>query len=497
MIKRLFITLLLASSLSAQDLRVAGIFSNNAVLQCDTALPVWGTAKPGTGVQVSFAGQTKTDTACRLGRWYVSFDPMEASTDPRKLVISAEDSTVIVNNLLVGEVWLASGQSNMDMNLQGCAKQNEHFKNVVANPAPTLLRMLKIRSPDTAQPITDLATKWTEDTPATRASFSAAAYVFAQRLAEELKVPIGIIDTSWGGKPIEGFIPRKAFDSHPTLQTILQLADAEKFDALKELEGGVIIRNTAGRPGRIFNGRMAPIVPYALRGFIWYQGESNAGTGEDPRDYRFKQQALIEGWRQAWDRPDTPFYCVQLPAFKDESAGWVRLREEQRLALSVPHTGMAVAIDLRDTNIHPGNKLDVGERLARWPLAQVYGQAIEVSGPLFEKAVIQEDAIQVHFSHVAGGLITASKAGLDAPVTTPDVPPGSFELADASGTWHPAKAIIEADSKTVRVTSTMVKQPTAVRYATEGDPEKANLYNRQKLPASPFCSELSLLPWQK
>ena len=165
------------------------------------------------------------------------------------------------------------------------------------------------------------------------------------------------------------------------LRPILALAEQDQLDELAVMEGGVVIRNTAGMPGRIFNARVAPVAPYAVRGFIWYQGESNAGRGEDPRNYRFKMRALADGWRTTWQQPELPLYFVQLPAFKDEATGWVRLREEQRRSLSIPHSGMAVTIDLRDTDIHPANKLDVGDRLARWALAKTYGQKIPFSGP--------------------------------------------------------------------------------------------------------------------
>ncbi|MFP6904699.1 MAG: sialate O-acetylesterase [Verrucomicrobiota bacterium] len=495
---RILALFLMASSLHGAELQLAGIFSDHAVLQRDTALPVWGKAAPGARVSVSFAGQKASTIAESTGSWRVTLDPLAANSEHQSLRVQSGGEGLTVNGIQVGEVWLASGQSNMDMNLQGCARRHSFFKGLVTDPQPGMLRMLKIRTPDTEQPLEDLRTTWVPDTAETRGSFSAAAYFFAKRLAEELKLPIGIIDTAWGGKPIEGFIPRPSFDRHKTLRTILKLADADQLEALKQLEGGVIIRNTAGMPGRIFNGRMAPIAPYALRGFIWYQGESNAGRGEDPRDYRYKQQAMIHGWRKAWNRAKAPFYYVQLPAYKDESWGWIRLREEQRLALALDaHTGMAVTIDLRDTDIHPSNKLDVGHRLARWPLAQVYGRSIAVSGPLFKEASIEGNAIRVYFSHLAGGLITAAKTGLEPAKETPGAVPGGFEIADEAGAWHPAEAVIEAGGETIRVTCAEVNKPVAVRYASEGDPERANLYNAASLPASPFCSALKFLPWQK
>jgi sialate O-acetylesterase len=248
-------------------------------------------------------------------------------------------------------------------------------------------------------------------------------------------------------------------------------------------------------PGRIFNARVAPIAPYAVRGFIWYQGESNAGHGEDPRNYRFKMRALADGWRTTWQQPELPFYFVQLPAFKDEAKGWIRLREEQRRSLSLPHSGMAVTIDLRDADIHPANKLDVGDRLARWALAKTYGQKIPFSGPLFKSATIEGDSIRVDFEHTGGGLMVARKEGLEPARPTPDAALAHFELSDGAGTWYRAQATI--DGNTVVVRCPAISKPKAVRYACSGAPSNANLYNPAGLPASPFCSDLELLPWER
>ena len=247
-------------------------------------------------------------------------------------------------------------------------------------------------------------------------------------------------------------------------------------------------------PGRIFNARVAPIAPYAVKGFIWYQGESNAGKGEDPRNYRHKMGALASGWRKAWDMGELPLYFVQLPSYKDSATGWVRLREEQRLSLDIPNTGMAVTIDLLDHDIHPANKLDVGKRLANWALAKTFGAELVYSGPLFKSAVIEGDKIRVHFDHAEGGLMVAKKQGVNSPVEMKGAALAHFEIYDEIGKWHPAVA--EIDGESVVVSSDAVKKPLAVRYACEGEAENANLYNKAGLPTSPFCSKLELLPWE-
>ena len=486
---------LLTGSLRADELHVADVFTDNAVLQRGMILPVWGTTTAGKAVTVRLAGQTKTAQAADDGSWQVELSPLQARETGFTMVVESGGQRREYRNLLVGEVWYASGQSNMQMTLQACARKLPAIRDIVEAPPTDTIRLVRIDEADSSQPRTkrQQATPWQLDTPANRARQSAVAYFFARRIHRGVGVPIGIIEGSWGGKPIEAFIPRKQFELHTQLQPILSLAEQDKLAELAALEGGVIIRNTAGMPGRIFNARIAPVAPYALRGFIWYQGESNAGRGEDPRNYRIKMQALIAGLRATWSQPELPLYFVQLPAFKDEATGWVRLREEQRRSLDVVRTGMAVTIDLRDSDIHPANKLDVGERLARWALAKTYRQTIPFSGPLFKSATVEGDSIRVAFEHAEGGLMVARKSGLDPPRPTPDVALTHFELADETGNWHPAEATI--NGATVRVHCAVVAMPRAVRYACSGAPADANLYNQAGLPASPFCSDLELLPW--
>lgn len=500
-IRRLLFAFLLTAWLSdpvwADQLQIADVFTDNAVMQQGVRLPVWGTATAGTKVTVRFAEQTKTVQAGQDGSWVVKLSPLKATSVGSSMIVESAEEQIQLSQLLVGEVWYASGQSNMHMTLDACARKISAFREIVDSPSTNNIRVLRIDEADAALPRTRRSkpTTWQIDNPANRSKQSAVAYFFARQLHEELGVPIGIIDGSWGGKPIEGFIPREQFEKHASLQPILSLADQNQRKELAVLKGGVVVRNTAGMPGRIFNARIAPIAPYSLRGFIWYQGESNAGQAEDPRNYRIKMRALIDGWRDTWGQPDLPVYSVQLPAFKDEATGWIRLREEQRRSLIIKHTGMAVTIDLVDSDIHPANKLDVGNRLARWALAKTYGKKMPFSGPLFLSAVVQGDFIRVEFQHANDGLMVARKDKLAAPKPTPDIALAHFELADKNGNWHPAQANI--DGNAVRVHSTAVREPRAVRYACSGAPKNANLYNLAGLPASPFCSELELLPWEQ
>jgi len=485
----------LSNDCLGDELKIAKIFSDHGVLQGDVVVPVWGAAEPGAKVTVAFAGQVRAANADAEGRWQVELAPLKARALGSRMTVTSGDETLEVRDLLVGEVWYASGQSNMEMNLASCAQKIEFVREVIAEPGARMIRTMRIGNPDTANPLADLpsAVTWQLDTPTNRPGQSAAAYFFARELHDELKVPIGIIEGSWGGKPIEGFIPREQFEKSSKLKPILELSEADELEKLAKIEGGVIIRNTAGRPGRIFNARVAPIARYAVKGFIWYQGESNSGTGEDPRNYREKTAALVEGWRGAWKQGELPFYFVQLPAFNDSVEGWVRLREEQRLSLEIPKTGMAVTIDLRDSDIHPSNKVDVGKRLASWALAKDYGKPVPFSGPLYQSIKIEGSRIRVSFEQGGDGLMVARKDGLAAPVEAKEMKLAHFEVADGAGNWHAAEATIE--ESTVVVQSAAVASPVAVRYACEGDPKSANLYNRAGLPASPFCSKLEFLPW--
>ena len=477
------------------ELQIAKAFDSQSVLQRGVSVPVWGEAKAGSSVTVEFAGQKKVTKANKDGTWKIELDPLKANSTGSPMTIVSGEKNLELQDLLVGDVWYASGQSNMQWTLGACAKKLPSIQKFLDEPKSRLIRTLRIGNPANATPLSDLPepVAWQLDNPANRQKQSAVAFFFARELHDELQVPIGIIEGSWGGKPIEGFIPEQEFKKRPLLKPILDLSNTNELEKLKHIEGGVIIRNAAGRPGQIFNARVAPIVPYAIKGFIWYQGESNAGNGEDPRNYRHKTRALIEGWRTVWNQPELPFYFVQLPAFRDTSYGWVRLREEQRLSLEIPNTGMAVTIDLKDQDIHPANKLDVGKRLANWALAKTYGKAMKFSGPLFSSAKMEGSQIRVSFDHVDCGLMVASKDGLNAPMEQPNTPLSHFELCNEDGKWYPAEAKIEG--QTVVVQSSSVSKPIAVRYACEGNPENANLYNRAGLPASPFCSDLVLLPW--
>jgi len=480
--------------------RFARIFGDHLVLQRETEIAVWGEgADPTASLKVRFGGIEVPATANPEGGWKATIPAQAANATGRDLSLF-ENGKLIASqeNVVIGDVWLAAGQSNMQMRVSGMLKGLPESREWAESARFSRIRMRRIddpilenrraEAPDLSQP-----GEWMPMTPGNVVNFSAVASVFARELAEKLDgVPIGIIDVSWGGKPIEPFIPRDAFTSR-LLKRIRHLADANDLEALAGIDGGVIIRNPEGNPGAIFNARMAPLTGLPLRGFLWYQAESNAGKGEDPRHYRDKMKALVEGWRTRWDDEQLPVYFVQLPSFPS-ATGWIRMREEQRRSLSIPNTGMAVTIDVRGEGIHPPDKIAVGKRLAQLALAKSYGQRnLFSAGPLYRDHQVEGGAARVRFHNLGSGLMIGDKPGFDPPEETPDTELKWFELAGNDGTWHPAKARIEGAE--VIVTSEAVPKPVAVRYACKASPQGSNLYNREGLPASPFCSHLEWLPW--
>lgn len=482
-------------SVASAELTLAGIFSDHMVLQRERSIPIWGWADKGREVTVRFAGQSVTAKVNEDGAWQAILTPLAASGEGRELVAACEGETVVVANVVVGDVWHASGQSNMAMNVQAVAK---HFSQAGADIAaanlPTI-RFRRIDEPQSAVPGKDIPIKagWLVCSPETVGGFSAAAFYFARKLRGELNIPIGIVDSSRGGTPIEPFIPRAAFKAHPTLLRELELGDQGDLLGIWKLPGGVRARDANWLPARLFHSRLAPINRFAVRGAIWYQGESNCGDGEDPRDYRQKMRALITGWRAAMGNDALPFYFVQLPG-SGARAGWPYLREQQRLSLGLPRTGMAVTIDLFHEDIHPPNKFDVGERLARLALVDEYGRKVPSSGPLFERVEIADGRAVVFFTHAESGLMIGIKNGLGEPKEDRAIKLMHFELADQAGTWHPAEAAI--DGATVIVRNEHLPRPAAVRYAYAINPPHCRLYNRDGLPAAPFCSHPELLKFE-
>ena len=329
--------------------------------------------------------------------------------------------------------------------------------------------------------------KWQVCQPSTAGGFSAVGYFFGRRLQKELKVPIGLVGSNWGGTRIEPWVSLDGFRSVPELKKIADEVAARESQA----RGDAKVRVGGGTPSAIFNSMVSPLAPFAMRGGIWYQGESNGNEGES---YYHKKKALVNGWRKLFN-PDLAFYWVQLADFRNASPnpaggdGWAKLREAQRKALTIPGTGMAVIHDIGNAgNIHPRNKQDVGSRLAQWALHQTYGRKDLVPcGPLYKGLKIEDGAIRLSFDHVGSGLMVGQKEGLKPTTEAKDGKLGRFAIAGADKKWHWAEATIDGDAVVVK--SAEVAKPVAVRYGFTMNPRGANLYNKEGIPASPFRTD--------
>ena len=488
--------LILPVTLVAAELKLAAPFADHMVLQRDKPVSVWGWADAGERITVEFAGQQVAATADKSGKWLVKLDPLAANDKPRKLTVtSASGGSASAADVLVGEVWLGSGQSNMAMTV---SRARDFEQEQAASNLP-LIRMFKESSGGADAPQADAQGSWEVCSPDTVGNFSATLFFFGRELHRELKVPVGLINSSVGGTPIESWIAAKAQARTPELKASYEAAAqaysdfdvaAAKAQHEKALEawksrvaqakaGGrpqprrpgdpVDRRNRRAGPGGLFNGKIAPLVPYAIRGAVWYQGEANARPGTL---YEYQLPLLVSDWRARWG-DQFPFAWVQLPNFGRTGDGWMLVREAMLKSLRLPQTGMAITVDVGETgDIHPKNKQDVGKRLAFWALGDVYEKkGVATSGPLPAGHQVRGNRIIVSFTHCDGGL--QAKGG---ELT-------GFEIAAADKEWKAARARI--DGETVVVTHPEVNKPVAVRYAWAAAPV-CNLYNGAGLPASPF-----------
>ena len=468
---------LLAVQVSARaELKLPAIFGDNMVLQRQMPVPVWGWATPGASVTVKFAGQSKSTRAAADGKWLVKLGKLKASFQPRSLVIESGD-TKTFTNILVGEVWLGSGQSNMEkpIGLQPGWRRVLNCEQELAAANHPNIRLFKVERMLSAQPRQDLEKfyGWREcsSNALNSVSFSAAAYFFGRELHTNLNVPVGLIESSWGGTRIEPWTPPAGFQSVPSLAQVT-LPD---FGTNK-------IPNTA--PTVLYNAMIAPFVGFAMRGAIWYQGEAN----HNETNYDAKMSALIGGWRQLWQEGDFPFYFVQIAPFKyirnltNYSADadplprfWV---QQSRAARQIKNTGLVVTTDLVDdlNDIHPRDKASVGHRLAGLALAETYDQDVPAKSPAFDKMKIVGNKAVLEFEHTHGGLVSQD----GQPLTW-------FTLAGADGKFVPAQANIVGKNK-VEVSAAGVDQPAAVRFAWN-QLAQPNLVNGAGLPAEPFSTQ--------
>lgn len=459
------------------NVTLANIFQSGMVIQQQMPIRIWGTAEPGEQVTVSMARKTTTTKAGDDGTWKVELPPLKASWTEYSISIKGKNA-VALEKVLVGEVWICSGQSNMEW---GVGQSHDAANEIAAANLPQI-RLFNVPGHTVAPlPQPDVPGSWQACSPQTIGEFSGVGYFFGRTLLKGLDVPIGLIGTNWGGTRIEPWTPPEGFD---------------KVESLKGTADEVRGRNKESKvnqnqPAAIYNAMVHGLTPLSVRGAIWYQGESNANDG---LGYAPKQRALVHGWRSVFQNPELSFYWVQLADFQAETdnpagGGWGPVREAQRRALDLPHTGMAVIIDIGDAkNIHPQNKQDVGSRLARWALHQTYGRKdIVPSGPLYKSMAVEGDKVRIHFDHVDGGLMVGKKEGLNPTQEATGTELARFSIQAADGKWHWAKAKI--DGETVVIWAEGVADPKHVRYAYESNPAGCNLYNKTGLPASPFTTD--------
>ncbi|MCW1924983.1 GDSL-type esterase/lipase family protein [Luteolibacter arcticus] len=494
----------LANYLLPADLWLPRIFSDHMVLQRDTANPLWGTARPGSPVTVSIAGKSATTTATEEGKFRLDLPALPAG-GPHVIEVKTSDASRTFSDVLVGEVWLCSGQSNMDFTLAKTAKRSfsgcANWEQEVPQANHPQLREFKAEWTMREDPQPEVDGAWKACTPETAGDFSAVAYFFARELQKELGVPVGLVTCAFGASTAEAWISN---DKLAADKAFKPLCDAfwKKFIAYRDTPrafedyGKAIAKWTAsnktGRgpghpdpvrdqhnPAVLFNGMISPLVPYGIRGALWYQGESNVGTRQL---YPTLQRALIEDWRTCWGRDDLPFLFVQLAPHKSPlpepaASSLASMRDAQSSSLALPHTGMAVTIDIGDEkDVHPRNKLGVGHRLARLALHGTYGkQDVIPCGPVFKMSEIEDGRVVLHFDHIGEGLVAK------------DGPLKQFAIAGDDRKFVWADAEIEGDK--VIVSSPSVPRPAYVRYAWADNPAGANLTNSEGLPAAPFRTD--------
>jgi sialate O-acetylesterase len=471
------------------------LLADHMVIQRGLPVHVWGMATPQEAVSVTFRGETKSGTADDLGRWSIYLSPGEAG-GPFQLSIKATN-TIVLNDILVGDVWVASGQSNMEFPMTGLVNAEAE---IAAAQYPKI-RLFQVNQRPADYPQENVETKaeaktWAPCTPESVAKSSAVAYFFARNLQQKIGVPIGLIETFWGGTPAESWTSLRSLSADASLMPVFsaraKTVDSQSTTVLQlqreetQLQQAIAQATADGQPipsrqwhpnfaawapAALYNGMIAPLTPFAIRGVIWYQGEANSGPDRAPL-YARLFQTMIRDWRSAWGEGDFPFLFVQIANWNTTpEALWPEVRDAQRKVLALKSTGMVVTIDIGDPiDIHPKNKQDVGLRLSLAARAIAYGEKIEWSGPLYRQLTQEDHALRVWFDHAAGLMAKGGAAT-------------GFEIAGTDGKYSPAEAKIEGAS--VVVSSATVAAPVSVRYAWAANPS-CNLFNKDSLPASPF-----------
>jgi len=509
------------------NVKVNPLFSDGMVVQRETTIPIWGWANPNEKIEVKASwGKIATTVTDVNGNWRVDIETPKAG-GPFTIVISG-NNIIKINDVLSGEVWLCTGQSNMDFALEkflGDSREPkyqplvEQIRNEVATANDNQLRHIEVlQNPSLDKKESNFTGKWISAVPGEIKKITATGYFFAKELRQKLNVPIGLVECSWGATRVQPWISKEAYLNDENLKdyflanqkeinkNIAKIDDTKYVDTLylqklstwkAKGEKGKKPKPTITdprldrqTPTTLYNGMLHAIIPYAIKGAIWYQGESNAVYL--PNQYQDFFTAMIKSWRADWSQGDFPFYFTQLASCKrgndKADKGWAIVDDHLRRTLELPNTGMAVLHDVGEAkDVHPHNKMDVGKRLSLWALQNDYGIKVSaVSGPLYHSHKIKKDKIEVKFSEVGSGLMVANKILTNAAVAV-NQPLSWFEIVGKDGVWHKAKAKIISDNKIV-VWSNFVQNPINVRYAWSATPEGANLYNKEGLPAAIFST---------
>jgi sialate O-acetylesterase len=501
----LILIFLLTPVLVAADVVLPDVLSSGMVLQRDQKVPIWGKADPGESVTVKFGSQAKRTTADKDGKWLVHLSPLRANATPATLTIEGKNKLEL-NDILVGEVWLVAGQSNM----QRLLSETANGEAAIAAANHPLIRLFNVSRQVAFKHAKPPLAVWAACTSESVKQFSAAGYYFAVELQKELNVPIGVINSSYGGSQAEAWTPVEYLLASPDLKPTVdrtKIWDEERArvkvdydDAIKKWREDADKAKAAGATPQpspavpdalreyriaasIYDGMIAPLIPFHIRGAFWYQGESNEARAQQ---YELLLPVMIRAWRERWSQGDFPFGIVQLPNYRQPQAepvdeAWSHIREAQRRTSRVlPNTGLIVTIDIGEArDIHPKNKLDVGKRMAYWALTDVYKKRSVTAGPTFRNAMPSASGAEmlVVFDDAGSGLKTRDGGK-----------PAEFAVAGADKKWYWADAEIVSRNQ-VKVWSPSVPKPVAVRYAFNNNPRNPNLTNDGGLPASPFRSD--------
>ncbi|MBI1337931.1 MAG: 9-O-acetylesterase [Phycisphaera sp.] len=515
---------------------VPSVISDGMVLQREREVPIWGWGRAGDKVSVSFAGQTVEGVVAKDGSWKVVLEPLKASAENRSMTIAVGSDRLEIKDVVVGEVWVCSGQSNMAMNLKGCSQKRENptyqpvadaIAGELGSSLDPLIRQITVRAATSYnKELSNFEGAWIKaDSADSKMSFTAVGYFFAKELRAKLNVPIGLLACPWGGRKIQPFIPTTQYKKNPALAkyydgemaTVGPAMENYDSDAMEarynksveiwkqraeqaKKEGTKPPRQprksfapdkNPDLPGTLYNAMVNPLIPYAIRGALWYQGESNAPGAEKAEfSYETYLRNLVDGWRDRWGQGDFPFYYCQLAQFEKpiNKNGWIVVCNDMRKAMDQKNVGMAVLNDIGEPEeVHSRNKVDVGKRLALWALAKDYGFDLVCSGPIYKSSTITGNEVVIQFDSVGEGLMVARKHLLE-PAKPVDEELSGFEICGQDGQWKVAKAKISGKAQ-VTVWHPDIAHPVAVRYAWASNPATANLYNQSGLPTSLFSTK--------